>query len=859
MPTFSFRTLVIWFFIIFITIFLLVRFMGSISQVRDIVINEVLYMENATSADLERTHEWVEIYNKGRARSIGGWTISASGGLSVATLPQITLPQGSYLVVHFASGIDDLDFSDAKGDYYTGAQTSVFNDDMDEIALYSGVPSRRTIVDFISWSSDVYQAGIAHDMAVQSAIWTRDQFFKSANFSPLPGQRRRSVRQGQSIGRDKDSTDTDLPVDWDITGGKDAMDNTPRAQNISVFGLTIMPPPPPPPAQAEWTFMVYMDGDNNLESAAFDDLNEMELAPNSALVNTVVLVDGESKIREVTVAGGIITPVAGRPRGGTWRGEIRNDINPDLVSLYPTPADAISGSYYLGERNMGDPTTLKDFIAWGKVNYPAKKYALIIWDHGLGWKAVAYDDTSGNDEMLHMTELTDGLGAGGLDIIGFDACLMAMTEVAYQVAPFGSVMVASEETEDSDGWPYDTILTDLAGNPAMGPRALGAGIVARYSTFYTVDSPDPLHTLSAIDLGGGFSGLVQEVSALGDEMRIGIEDYDTHGDPTDNEQIDIRDARAQTEVFDETDFLDLYDFADKIEASPLKPMYRTNAPLIKARLTLGGAVIIDEKHGAGHPQSHGLSIYFPENQTTGISCNGNDPFDDPCDSLRDISGSPQVIYREDNTLDWGKVPYSGAVPHPMKQAPAFRFPADTAWDEFLHRYYKPVADAGADQMIDRGAIVTLNGSGSSDADGTVTTWVWDLHSFRDEPPLLGGSCGANNEDWECDKIDEANDDGELFGATAQFVCDEPIYNITLSVHDDHNTTHGNHWKSDQDTVIVHCLGEKGGIPRTDLPKESVVSPKDKATKEISQPNDRVPLPTLREDSFETEDIPEYSN
>lgn len=32
--------------------------------------------------------------------------------------------------------------------------------------------------------------------------------------------------------------------------------------------------------------------------------------------------------------------------------------------------------------SMADPETLTDFIRWGVQKYPAKKYALILWDHG---------------------------------------------------------------------------------------------------------------------------------------------------------------------------------------------------------------------------------------------------------------------------------------------------------------------------------------------------------------------------------------------------------------------------------------------------------------------------------------------
>ena len=45
-----------------------------------------------------------------------------------------------------------------------------------------------------------------------------------------------------------------------------------------------------------------------------------------------------------------------------------------------------------------------------------------------------------------------------LDVINFDACLMAMYEVAYEFLGLTDYMVFSEEVEPGDGDPYDTIL-----------------------------------------------------------------------------------------------------------------------------------------------------------------------------------------------------------------------------------------------------------------------------------------------------------------------------------------------------------------------------------------------------------------
>jgi hypothetical protein len=60
-----------------------------------------------------------------------------------------------------------------------------------------------------------------------------------------------------------------------------------------------------------------------------------------------------------------------------------------------------------------------------------------------------------------------------------------------------------------------------------------------------------------------------------------------------------------------------------------------------------------------------------------------EPFDKP---------SWAKLYAADSTKEWGAVPPN----HPKPEEPNFSFPADTQWDDFLHRYYKPVADAGKD-------------------------------------------------------------------------------------------------------------------------------------------------------------------
>ncbi|OGS40763.1 MAG: hypothetical protein A3K77_04255 [Euryarchaeota archaeon RBG_13_31_8] len=53
----------------------------------------------------------------------------------------------------------------------------------------------------------------------------------------------------------------------------------------------------------------------------------------------------------------------------------------------------------LGEVNMADWLTLKDFIEFGKQHYPADRYLLWIYDHGGAWKGACIDETNNNNAI----------------------------------------------------------------------------------------------------------------------------------------------------------------------------------------------------------------------------------------------------------------------------------------------------------------------------------------------------------------------------------------------------------------------------------------------------------------------------
>ncbi len=67
----------------------------------------------------------------------------------------------------------------------------------------------------------------------------------------------------------------------------------------------------------------------------------------------------------------------------------------------------------------------------------------------------------GTDELGRVMKYAAHVLGRPVDIIGFDSCYMAMLEIAYEVAPYARYMVASQESEEKDGWNYHDVIRAL--------------------------------------------------------------------------------------------------------------------------------------------------------------------------------------------------------------------------------------------------------------------------------------------------------------------------------------------------------------------------------------------------------------
>jgi len=342
---------------------------------------------------------------------------------------------------------------------------------------------------------------------------------------------------------------------------------------------------------ADWTYMVYMGADNNLSTAGLFDLNEMETAGSGEKVNIVLQAEFSSFYTDFGAIG------HNDYKGETLRFLVQDDGNPGNVNL--------GAGESIGNVDMGSPAALTDFIKWAAAAYPVDHYALVVWDHGAGWKkstvfkGAVQDETS--DSFMSLPDLAGAVRTAGvhLDVINFDACLMAMYEVAYEFLGLTDYMVFSEEVEPGDVDPYDTILAALKDQPDMTGRDLSETIVEKYYAYYSdPDTRSENVTKSAVDM----SALPDLQSAMLNLADAIVTDYDTVSGV-------IAQAQANGQGFEYKSNLDLYDFSARIAGGLPNSAVRNAA--LDVNNAVSRAVAANRTIGDSMSDAFGLAVFVP--------------------------------------------------------------------------------------------------------------------------------------------------------------------------------------------------------------------------------------------------------
>lgn len=397
-----------------------------------------------------------------------------------------------------------------------------------------------------------------------------------------------------------------------------------------------------------WLVMLYQNADDNaLERDIMIDLNEAEMIGST---DQVMIVSQMDRFR------------GGYSGDGDWSSTRRYLVTYDN-DLNRIGSDLIAD---IGEVNMGEASTLVDFVSWAASTYPADNYMLVMSDHGMGWPggwsdpAPSQRDNSSNapltgalkDDILYLNEIEDALSQiqsntsiDKFELIGMDACLMSQMEVFSALAPYTKYAVASEETEPGLGWAYSAFLSLMVYNPDLSTEELAANIVDSYITQdqRVVDDQARADFLSQNSSGGGWFVNRMSAEQLAQQLEqnitltaVNLQNFQGLIDGLNQfayqlqrmDQRVVAQARSYsqsyTSIFGSNvppSFIDLGHFVQLIYKNTNDANVRTAAENVVAGLN---NVIVAEKHGPAKPGSTGIAIYYPNSQlystaTTGMS------------------------------------------------------------------------------------------------------------------------------------------------------------------------------------------------------------------------------------------------
>lgn len=327
-----------------------------------------------------------------------------------------------------------------------------------------------------------------------------------------------------------------------------------------------------PRAEKEWTWMVFLNADNNLDSFGVQDQDEMAKVGSNDWLNIVSLIDREKGPATLNyIEKGKVTPVKD-----------------------------------MGELDMGDYKLLVQYVKDMIAQYPAKHYALIIWNHGAGWKnkdnvmkGISYDDSTGNhistNQMVTaFSEIKQALGRN-LDILGMDACLMQMVEVAYAVKGNVDYVVASEETEPGAGYPYDGILATLKKDSTAAEFC--KSWVAAYAASYNGGSQGTsASTQSALDMSK-FDAMIDAINGFAKASIAG-----SFG-------AQFKDGLAKVQKFYYRTNVDLPHLVSLLKTTIKDEAFLTAANKLEA--AMADAILANGITGATMKNAKGVAVFFP--------------------------------------------------------------------------------------------------------------------------------------------------------------------------------------------------------------------------------------------------------
>lgn len=342
----------------------------------------------------------------------------------------------------------------------------------------------------------------------------------------------------------------------------------------------------------KWTIMAYYDGNCDLDVSRNGNSWVVAEAQEAEEVGST------DNVQMIAMVGSV------RLGGNCKYYRIEQNLN-ELPDSLKSPVLEV-----LGTKDMSDPATLRDFIRYCAENYPADHYMLMIKNHGGGWRGACLDQQNGAGAMMTMPEIRQALDTFHFDVIAFDACLMSMCEVAYELRGKADYLVASQFVTYAGTYGSAEWLGWLTANPNSSGLDLAKKIVEacmNANQAHAFTGHQAVTDLSKLD------ALAARIGTFGNELVTASGQYAT----------EVLDAFSQTHTteLDDPAFCDLREFCKKILQEPhLKDIPQINNAASEVITAINDAVPMTMTNAVGISRG-GLCIYFPYAETLFDSTN----------------------------------------------------------------------------------------------------------------------------------------------------------------------------------------------------------------------------------------------
>ncbi len=317
------------------------------------------------------------------------------------------------------------------------------------------------------------------------------------------------------------------------------------------------------------------------------------------------------------------------PQVKEWSQEFQTVLQPlrdkDAASnVYASPVTHDLGTGV----DMKQPSNLKDFVAWGMKNYPARHYVVVVGGHGGAWTGAL---------QMSPTDMGMALQAGinqanratgrsdAIDALVMNSCYMGNLESVNEMRNSADVIIASEMSAKSSvltDWPeiLGHVQDDIKSGKPFTAREFAKDFVGFYKEKGDQISTLPLMrlfskerylTCAAVD-----TSKVENISSawssfVSDWKSLGVPDGDIYHILAESKNYPSF-AYSPEMLFDYGTLRDLGNIADNLAKSEKLPAkLREDAENIKK--ALNDAIIAEQHTGHDMENSTGLTVWAPTN------------------------------------------------------------------------------------------------------------------------------------------------------------------------------------------------------------------------------------------------------